>query len=306
MSFPASLRSAALAAAFLAVGAAGAAAQQPQGKVRIAVVDVANSTTSKLWGDQLGTAAEDELVTQLVASGAFSVVERKQLDAVLAEQKLAVSGAMNPAGAAKIGQLLGAQLALTGSITQFSIVSRSAGFGPVRAEYTEAESAVDLRLVDTSTGEVLAVVDGSGKKRFGGAQYKDKGLAQTFDEGVAQAALRPAIEEAVKNLLDERQKFASIAPAAATGHVVGSREQNFYIDQGENDGVTAGQRFDVMRVVDEIKDAQGNVLDKVTKKVGTLQVVRVLSKSSICTIAEGEARTGDTVTPAGAAAKKAN
>jgi hypothetical protein len=35
-------------------------------------------------------------------------------------------------------------------------------------------------------------------------------------------------------------------------------------------------------VVDEIKDANGRVLDRVIKKVGVIEVTRVLSQSATC------------------------
>ena len=56
-----------------------------------------------------------------------------------------------------------------------------------------------------------------------------------------------------------------------------------------------GQRFEVVRVVDEITDANGAVLDLITAKVGVLEVTRVLSQSAICTVVEGEAEEGDAV-----------
>ena len=93
-------------------------------QTRVAVLNFENNSTWGYWGDRLGEAAADELVTQLFRTGAFSVIERSQLAAVLAEQDLGASGAVDPATAARIGQLLGAQLILTGSITQFSIQSK--------------------------------------------------------------------------------------------------------------------------------------------------------------------------------------
>ncbi len=73
------------------------------------------------------------------------------------------------------------------------------------------------------------------------------------------------------------------------------REGSFYINRGDNFGVQAGQRYDVYRVIDEITDTNGNVLDRITEKVGTLEVTRVLSQSAICSLVEGEAAEGDTV-----------
>ena len=40
------------------------------------------------------------------------------------------------------------------------------------------------------------------------------------------------------------------------------------------------------RVIDEIVNAAGDVLDQITDVVGVIEVTRVLSQSSVCTIVE--------------------
>lgn len=59
------------------------------------------------------------LGTELVKSNAFIVVERAQLDAVFKEQDLGASGATTKESAAKMNQILGVQLLITGSITEW-------------------------------------------------------------------------------------------------------------------------------------------------------------------------------------------
>lgn len=283
----------ALSVAVLAAGPAGA--QKP----RIAVLAFENNTTFTFLGDRLGLAAADELTTQLVKSGEFSVVERRQIEAVLAEQRAGMSGVIDPATAAKVGKILGAQVVVVGSITKFSMDTKSGGFGVVSASYTEAESSVDARLVNTTTSEILAVAEGTGSKRFGGAAYKDINLERNFDAGVTQEALRPAIEKVVEAIREQKSALAALAATAVFGQVVGARGDDYYVDRGENTGVQVGQRFDVVRVVDTITDASGNVLDEVTEKVGVIEVTRVLTQSAICKLVEGEAKEGDRVRPSG-------
>ena len=89
--------------------------------------------------------------------------------------------------------------------------------------------------------------------------------------------------------------LASVIPAAPEGQIVSARDGLFYINRGQNAGVKVGQRFDVMRVVDEIKDADGRLLDKVINKVGTLEVTQVLSQSAICKLITGQAAVKDSV-----------
>ena len=43
---------------------------------RVAVMNFENNSTWASWGDNLGAAAADELTTQLVQSGQFTVIER--------------------------------------------------------------------------------------------------------------------------------------------------------------------------------------------------------------------------------------
>lgn len=100
-------------------------------KIRVAVFDFQNNSTWSWWGDRLGEAANDEFVTQLVNSGQFTVIERQKLQAILAEQGLGASGAVQASTAPKIGKLLGVQLMFTGSITAFSIKKTGLSFGGI-------------------------------------------------------------------------------------------------------------------------------------------------------------------------------
>lgn len=283
-----------LALAFALVGALPAVAAA-QAKVRVAVMNFENNSTWSWWGDSLGAAAADELTTQLVQSGKFTVVERTQLDSVLAEQDLGASGRVNAQTAAKLGQVLGVQLIFTGSITQFSIERKSIGFRGIGGSYSNAESKLDVRLIDTSTGEILMAAEGQGNKRMGGGYFKGASAERTFDQGAAQEALRPAVEQVVADVAGKADRFASIQPPAPEAQIVGTRDGSFYLNRGENAGITVGQRFDVQRVVDEIKDANGAVLDRVIQKVGVIEVTQVLSQSAICKLVEGEAKVNDAV-----------
>ena len=271
---------------------------QSENRVRVAVMNFENNSSWHYWGDNLGYAAADELVTQLFGTGKFSLVERSQLDAVLAEQNLGQSGRVNPNQAAEIGRLLGVQLILTGSITKFSIDTKGGGFRGLGVEYSEAESNLDIRLIDTNTAEIMFADDGEGKVRLGGFNIRGLNFRQDFDAGLAQEALRPAVDDVVQKIADQADAFASIQAPVAPAQVVGLGENGaFYIDRGENYDVAVGQRYEVHRVIDEIRDAGGNLLDTITDTVGVVEVTRVLGQSSIATVVEGEAAEGDTLEP---------
>lgn len=266
-----------------------------QAKIRIAVSNFENNSTWSWWGDNLGRAAADELATQLVQTGKYTVIERAQLDAILQEQNLGASGAVTSATAAKVGKLLGVQLLLTGSITAFSIKRTSIGMRGIGGSYSNAESKIDARLVNTDTGEVMIVAVGQGNKRMGGGYFKGMSAEQTFDQGAAQEALRPAVEQVVVKLAEQTASLQSMTPAAPEGQIVSTRAGSYYINRGAGAGVKVGQKFNVHHVVDEIKDADGRLLDKVIEQTGVLEVTQVLANSAVCKLVSGKAAVNDAV-----------
>lgn len=288
-------RMAALLLMLVAVLTAAPTSAFAQAKVRVAVMNFENNSTWAWWGDNLGAAAADELATQLVQSGKYTVLERRELDNILREQNLGASGAVTAATAAKVGKLLGVQLMLTGSITSFSIKRTSIGLRGIGGSYSNAESKVDVRLVNVETGEVLVAATGQGNKRMGGGYFKGVSAEQTFDQGAAQEALRPAVEQVVVKLTEQSSSLQSLTPAAPEGQIVSTRNGSYYINRGANAGVKVGQKFNVHHVVDEIKDADGKLLDRVIEQTGVLEVTQVLSQSAVCKLVSGKAAVNDAV-----------
>src|SRR5690606_38200512 len=73
----------------------------------------------------------DLVVDELVNDGSYRVIERKRLDAILAEQNFSNSDRADPSGAAvaKIGKALGVKYLVVGSITKFGTENRNIGAG---------------------------------------------------------------------------------------------------------------------------------------------------------------------------------
>ncbi|MEE8146491.1 MAG: CsgG/HfaB family protein [Longimicrobiales bacterium] len=272
---------------------------QGQAKPRIAVIAFDNRTG--WWASELGNVAADMIVTRLVNSGAFSVIERERLNAILAEQGFQLTGQVNPTDVLEIGRMAGVDYLITGSLTRFSIDEKGGRVLGRSVSYTEAESELNIRAFSTTTGEIIVATEQSGKKRL--ASVSGLISMSAMDLGAAQEALGPASDNVMKELLKHSDKFvvteASAPPAAMPEIVGGGADGSIYIDQGENLGVQVGQRYDVHRVIDEIVNSRGEVLDKITAVVGIIEVTRVLSQSAVCKIVEGEAEEGDMLKPAG-------
>src|SRR5437879_3395927 len=86
---------------------------QAQQKKRVAVLNfdygAVQSGVAAMFGSNqdVGKGIADVLVDRLVSGGVYSVIERKQLDRILAEQNFSNSDRADPSSAAKIGRVLG-------------------------------------------------------------------------------------------------------------------------------------------------------------------------------------------------------
>ncbi|MFL6192870.1 MAG: CsgG/HfaB family protein [Thermoanaerobaculia bacterium] len=152
--------SAALLLAVVAVPAVTRAAGKSD-KPRIAVIEFKNKADNQWWYHGGAEAAQDVFVTELVKSGKFRVVEREQLQALMSEKNLTLSGDVDPSTAVKIGKLLGVNYLLTGAVTEYGVTDKGAhgsGFRGVpgfNAGKRSFVAALNARLIDTSTGEVV-------------------------------------------------------------------------------------------------------------------------------------------------------
>lgn len=66
----------------------------------------------------LGEVVSEWFITSIVKTGRFEVVERNQLNKILQEQKLGLTGIIDQKTASKIGKVLGADAIITGSIVK--------------------------------------------------------------------------------------------------------------------------------------------------------------------------------------------
>jgi curli biogenesis system outer membrane secretion channel CsgG len=154
------------------------------------------------------------LTTALIQQGRFQVLERAKLNEVLAEQDLATSGRVSSATGAATGKVTGAQILITGDVTEFSYQQSAVGGGLGLFKKARvgggvgkitAKMALDLRLIDATTGEVLASSRGEGKASTTGlaadfAQSdKELGVGGAKQTPLGKAA-RQAVERAIEDL----------------------------------------------------------------------------------------------------------
>jgi curli biogenesis system outer membrane secretion channel CsgG len=137
-------------------------------KARLAVADFEVKAAKAT--NEIGSGLREMLITALLNSNRFSVVERQALSAVMQEQELASSGAAQSGTGPKRGSIKTADLVITAAVTEFEpqasggragvgggggVASGILG-GLLGAALNKAHMALDIRVIDASTSEVLA------------------------------------------------------------------------------------------------------------------------------------------------------
>lgn len=145
-----------LAATALLVISSAAAAAAPS----IGVAEFRNKASAGWWYSRAGWDLADTVTNELAALGTFKVVERSNLEPVLREQDLNDYGRVSKGTGAKIGKLTGAQYLVLGSLSSYeeNVKGTRGGIGykglRLGGKKEEVYIAVDLRVVDTTSGEV--------------------------------------------------------------------------------------------------------------------------------------------------------
>lgn len=269
---------------------------------KIAVLPFDDGSIQDRWWDEgswdIGKGISDEFVTELLKTNKFRLIEREQIDKVMEEQDFGESGRVDTSSAAKIGKILGVQFLVMGRVTEFSLKSsgvsglslkKGVGLG---VKSTNANVAIDARLVDTNTAEIIASVTGKGSKRntnlsvayeweaisFGSDEFRQTNLG---------VAMREAVASAAKQLPDKAYNSdrGPVQPNKLTGAVAYVSGNRVIVNIGSNSGIKSGTTFIVKRVLDVVTDpTTGDVIDEVTETVAEITVSEVKEKSATCSI----------------------
>lgn len=129
-------------------------------KPSVGVAEFKNESGAGWWGGGVGWELSGMLSNELSSTGSFRVVERAKLESVIEEQNLAASGRVRAGTGAQIGELTGADYLVMGTVTSYEENTASTGGGisfkgiSLGGKKSEAYIAVDVRVVNATTGEV--------------------------------------------------------------------------------------------------------------------------------------------------------
>jgi curli biogenesis system outer membrane secretion channel CsgG len=306
---------------------AGQAAAASGRRPRIAILDfdyaTVHTAVSAVFGTNVdvGKGITDLLISYLVKDGSFSIIERRALDKIMAEQNFSNSDRADSTSAAKIGKLLGVDAMVVGSVTQFGNDTKNTGVGGVggglgklglggfNQKKTKAIVGLTARIVNIDTAEILASAESLGESQrtstsmagFGGGWSGFGGGAVNFGSSDFQntiigEAVKAAVEKMSTQMVSDRGRVAtrSISISGLVAAVTGSQ---IVLNVGGKAGVKVGDQMSVQRVGSEIKDpATGKVIRRITTSVGIVKVVDVDDQSSVAEVVSGSGfKVGDLV-----------
>lgn len=236
----------------------------------------------------------DQLTDALIQSGQFIVLERQTLGDVMAEQDLAASGRAAKSATASTGKITSAQILVKGAITEFEEKSASSGMGVgfkgfgIGTERSEAHVGVIIRLIDTTTGQVLDSRRVEGKAEAGGVAWGAKvGGVRFGTEGFSKTPLGKAVQIAIDNAVAYIAEKMRAIPFQ--GRVVDVKENVIYISAGADTGVTIGVTFTVYSKGEELVDPEtGELLGSEEERIGSVRIIDVKEKFSKATVVEGQ------------------
>lgn len=233
-------------------------------KLRIAVVDFENKSA---YGQRLGTAAADILVTELARTDRFILIERAKLEKIMAEQKLGLTGAVNPDTAAQMGKILGAAAIVSGAVSEFGVKTAGTDLLITESKRQIAECVVDVRIIDAQTSQILYAESGRGKAESSTGSFLGLGTKSSYDEALEGKSLRSAIEGFAANVVT---KLSQLAWSCRVADVDG---QTIYLDAGERSGLPLGTVLEVVRLGAEIKSpSTGLVIGRKETRLGKARV----------------------------------
>jgi curli biogenesis system outer membrane secretion channel CsgG len=174
-------------------------------RLAIAVMDLQNQT--EFDDPRIGLGMANMLVTALVNSDRFTVVERNPdvIQNILEEQAMGLSGVVDAATAAKVGKILGAKGVVIGEVSEFGIRKTGAFVGLGGQKTITTRVVIDARMVDVETGRILMAAPGIGK-----SSTSTSGVALSFEFGTAgfdETTIGIATRKAVNQIV---RKFATV------------------------------------------------------------------------------------------------
>lgn len=217
------------------------------------------------------TAIQDAVSDAFLKTKRFSLVEREKMDQLKSEKTLQKDEDFIDGQVIEQSKSLGAQYVVLGNISKANLEQKQSSIPYVGTTTSYvAEIAFSIRVVDVSTGEIIASNSFS-KSAKGKNAFED-----------ALKDIKPQIETFIKDNFKIVASIASIEEKNSNGDAT-----KVLISGGSSTGVTVKNQFKVYEVSELVVD--GKKLKR-KKTIGKIVVASVEDENfSICTVTEGGA-----------------
>lgn len=229
------------------------------------------------YNDPLGKQVTDMMSRVLTESGAYLVFERPDIARV--KNDVAMSGG-------KLN-IIGVDTLIVGSLTEFGRKTVGESGFVSQSKRQVAFAKVDVRLVDTTNGQVYFAATGAGEASTETASTFGFGSKAAYDGTLNDAAMRQAITDAVAKI------SAVVDKQAWKTYLLKAEGEIVFISGGKSQGIKEGMIFNIQSAGEKIKSPQTGA--EITLPGRNIAAIRVdslfgegeLNEGSIASIISG-------------------
>lgn len=233
-------------------------------KRKIAVGRLSNETTygksllSSTSDDSVSLKVTDMFVQSLINSGNYLVFERPDISLLQNEAELAGTEV----------NIIGVDTLVIGSLTEFGRSTTGESGFLSNSKTQEATATIDLRLVDTATGQVLESVSGTGSSSIESSTTMGFGSVASYDGSLNDQAIGAAVNAAVEKMTQ------LMLTKVWTADVLTVEDGLVYFSGGESQGIQTGMQFSVFKQGRQVKSSTtGSTITLPGQKVADITVL---------------------------------
>jgi curli biogenesis system outer membrane secretion channel CsgG len=277
-------------------GQRGADTAPPKTNATFGVLQFAagSETVNESWYSsqfQIMNSFAEMMTTTLVENG-YRLIERERLGDILKEQDLGKDGRVDAPTAAKLGKVIGVDYVILGTVTQFGVTKTGGGLGgvlgritDVNVNQTKGDAAIDVRIVNSTTGEIVAVGKGSGSLSSTSFNltfdwWKNVNFQNSeWESSMIGKAAKKAVDECIKKLDPKMSKLPSLGltpavPKARYTVLAVTSAGDAIVEMDPKTPLKVGDVLILRRITNVVKK-DGKVIFEESTAVGKVEVVEV-------------------------------
>ena len=249
-------------------------------KPRLAVLDFDIDKTAVLISKDfiLASTIEDqtrmmtsELITFLVNTRKFDVMERDRINTIMREHQFDQSGVVSQDSAVNIGRMLGVQLIVLGKIETLKMESKETKipYSDYAVKRTTGDIIINIRVVDVESGVIV-----SANKVKVSDQTKGDVATELFYDNLKEKAAQRITSQIINGVFPIR--------------IVGIEGQTVFLNYGKGAAqYSVGDELDVYQTGEDMIDPDsGESLGPKEKYLGKIKVKAIERKKSVAIITE--------------------